>query len=295
MKDNLTFLPTGAVAKVYLPILLVLLGIIVIFPRSPQYLTVVDNNRDTYRQTCPELATITAHVPSEQKLPLPFTLLNWNIYKQKRQSWQEELQKLTLKSDLLTLQEIKYSPEFIDFSRLNRLFYLQNNAFKYQGDVYGVNTLSKVSASYVCGTRYSEPWVIIPKTGLATAYPIGKQGQSLLLINIHGVNFTFTATPLKEQMQPYLTLIESHSGPVIFSGDFNTWSSVRLEEVAQTFQQAGFQEALFENDQRTNIFGLPLDHIYYRGLQIIKSESWKTEASDHTPQRVTFTLKEEPH
>ncbi len=295
MKDNLTFIPAAAVIKLYLPVLLVLLGIIVIFPRSPQYLTVFDNNEETYRQTCPALAAITSSAPPQQSLPVPFTLLNWNIYKQKRQNWQEELQQLTRNADLLTLQEIKYSQEFRGFSRNNNLYYLQNNAFKYQGDLYGVNTLSKVSASYACGTRYSEPWAILPKTALATVYPIDKQEQSLLLINIHGVNFTFTAAPLKEQIQPYLSLIGSHSGPVIFSGDFNTWSSARLQEVEQTFQKAGFQEALFKRDQRTNIFGLPLDHIYYRGLQVIKSESWKTEASDHTPQRVTFTLKQEQH
>ncbi|MGB5444008.1 MAG: endonuclease/exonuclease/phosphatase family protein [Psychromonas sp.] len=293
MKNNLTILSPGAVFKVYLPITLVLFGIIAIFPKAPQYLTVFDHNQDRYLQSCPKLTKITAPPGSEPKLQLPFTLLNWNIYKQKRQDWQEELQKLTQKSDLLTLQEIKYSPEFTAFSAMNNLFYLQNNAFKYQGDVYGVNTLSKVPASHVCATRYAEPWVITPKTGLATVYPIDKQGQSLLLINIHGVNFTLTATPLKEQIQPYLTLIKSHNGPVIFSGDFNTWSTPRLQEVEQTFQQAGFREALFKSDQRTNIFGLPLDHIYYRGLEVIKSASWKTDASDHTPQRVTFNLKQE--
>lgn len=293
MKNKFAFLSTATITKVYLPVLLVLLGIAFILPSSPQYLTVFDSDRQNYLQTCPALTKVNASAESGQKLPLPFTLLNWNIYKQEKKSWQEELQKLTQKSDLLTLQEIKYSPEFINFSQINHLFYFQNNAFKYQDAVYGVNTLSKAAPSYVCGTRYSEPWITIPKTGLATIYPLDKQPQSLLLINIHGVNFTFSAAPLKEQIQPYLTLIKSHRGPVIFSGDFNTWSAPRLEEVEQTLQKEGFQEALFKSDQRTTVFGQPLDHIYYRGLQIIKSESWATEASDHTPQLVTFTLKQQ--
>ena len=295
MKDNLTFLSTTAIIKVYLPALILLLGIIAISPSSSQYLTVFDNNRHAYLQTCPVLAKVKSPGVAAQKLTLPFTLSNWNIYKQKNKNWQKELQKLAQKSDLLTLQETKHSPQFIHFSQINNFFYFHNNAFTYQEVVYGVNTLSKVKASYVCGTRYSEPWTIIPKTALATLYPLEKKAQSLLLINIHGVNFTFTAAPLKEQIQPYLTLSKAHRGPVIFSGDFNTWSSARLKEVEHTFQKAGFQPVLFKSDQRINIFGKPVDHIYYRGLEVIKSESWATDASDHNPQRVTFTLKQEIH
>jgi len=292
MKLNLTILSTTTVMIVYLPALLVLIGIFTILPTSARYSSVFDNNAQIYLQTCPELAKVKSDSDSPQKLTQPFTLLNWNIYKQKNKNWAEELQELTRKADLLTLQEIKYSPEIISFSRINSLFYFQNSAFKYQGVVHGVNTLSKVEASYVCGTRYSEPWIIIPKTGLATIYPLDKQSASLLLINIHGVNFTFTSTPLREQIQPYLALIKSHTGPVIFSGDFNTWSSPRLEEVEQTLQKEGFQEALYASDQRSNMFGHPLDHIYYRGLEIMNSESWATQASDHTPQLVTFTVKQ---
>lgn len=287
MKRNLTLLS----AKMMLTAI-ILIGVLAILPRSAKYLTVFDNNEQLYLQSCPELAAVKPASGSAQKLGLPFTLLNWNIFKQQNTNWQKTLQKWSQKSDLLTLQEIKYSPAFINFSQTNSWFYFQNNAFQYQEVIYGVNTLSKVKPSYICGTRYSEPWLIIPKTGLATIYPLDKLPDSLLLINIHGVNFTFTATPLVDQIQPYLTLIKSHSGPVIFSGDFNTWSAPRLEQVAQILQQAGFQEALFENDRRTTVFGKPLDHIYYRGLEVVNSESWATKTSDHNPQLVTFNLKQ---
>ncbi|MFT6926913.1 MAG: endonuclease/exonuclease/phosphatase (EEP) superfamily protein YafD [Psychromonas sp.] len=291
MKRNLTLLSTTMIMTVYLPVIIILIAVLTIFPKSAQHLTLLDNKERLYLQSCPELATVKAAFGSAKKLALPFTLLNWNIYKQQHTNWQKALQKWTQKSDLLTLQEIKYSPAFINFSQINSLFYFQNNAFQYQDVVYGVNTLSKVAPSYVCGTRYSEPWISIPKTGIATIYPLENLPDSLLLINIHGVNFTFTAAPLMEQIQPYLALIKSHRGPVIFSGDFNTWSAQRLEQVAQTLLQADFQDALFANDQRITIFGQPLDHIYYRGLQVVKSESWATKTSDHNPQLVTFKLR----
>lgn len=291
MKRNLTLLSAAMIVIVYLPAVIILIGVLTVFPRPAQYLTVFDHNERIYLQTCPELAKIPSSSDSPAKLTLPFTLLNWNVFKQQNTNWQEALQKWGQKSDLLTLQEIKYSPELINFSQINSMFYFQNNAFKYQDVVYGVNTLSKVEASYVCGTRYSEPWLFIPKTGLATIYPLDKQSDSLLLINIHGVNFTFTATPLIEQIQPYLALIKGHAGPVIFSGDFNTWSTPRLEQVVQILQQEGFQEALFAQDHRSTIFGQALDHIYYRGLQVVESETWVTKTSDHNPLIVTFDLQ----
>jgi endonuclease/exonuclease/phosphatase (EEP) superfamily protein YafD len=292
MKRNLTLLSTKMILTVYLPAVIILIGLLTTFPKSAQHLTVSDNNEQLYLQSCPELAAVKPASGSTQKLGLPFTLLNWNIFKQQNTNWQKALQKWSQKSDLLTLQEIKYSPEFINFSQINNFFYFQNNAFRYQNVVYGVNTLSKVAPSYVCGTRFGEPWTIVPKTGLATIYPLDNLPDSLLLINIHGVNFTFTAAPLVDQIQSYLTLIKSHAGPVIFSGDFNTWSAPRLEQVAQILQQAGFQEVLFENDRRTTVFGKPLDHIYYRGLQVLGSENWATKTSDHNPQFVTFTRKQ---
>lgn len=292
MKRNLTLLSTTMILTVYLPAVIILIAVFVAYPKSAQYLTVSGNNKQLYLQTCPELATVKPASAAAQKLKLPFTLLNWNILKQQNKNWQNALQNWSQKADLLTLQEIKYSPALINFSQINSLFYFQNNAFQYQDFVYGVNTLSKVRPSYVCGTRYSEPWIIIPKTGLATIYPLDNLPDSLLLINIHGVNFTFTATPLIEQIKPYLTLIKSHTGPVIFSGDFNTWSAPRIEQVAQTLQQEGFQETSFENDRRTTVFGKPLDHIYYRGLDVVNSKNWATTISDHNPQLVTFTLRQ---
>lgn len=291
MKRNLTLLSRTMVLIVYLPALIILIAALTTLPKSAQYLTVFDNNEQLYLQSCPELAKVKAPSGAAQKLELPFTLLNWNVFKQQNTNWQQALQKWGEKSDLLTLQEIKYSPALINFSEINSFFYFQNNAFQYQDVIYGVNTLSRVAPSYVCGTRYSEPWTIIPKTGLATVYPLDNHPDSLLVINLHGVNFTFTAAPLMEQIQPYLTLIKSHAGPVIFSGDLNTWSAPRLKQVSQRLQQAGFQEALFDKDQRTTIFGQALDHIYYRGLRVVNSESLVTKTSDHNPLLVTFNLK----
>lgn len=276
----------------WLLIPLLLIGMstaIAFFPESPSKLTLLSQGKQRYQANCPALSKVILSAES-QPLSRPFRLLNWNIYKQQEHSWQQSLQEWVTSADILTLQEAKLSPELINFSNQNKLFYLQNYAFKHSGFVYGVNTLSKVEALSTCGTAHREPWIWVPKTGIASTYPIQGSEYPLLVINLHGINFTLTEKPLKKQIAPYLALVKKHKGPIIFSGDFNTWSKVRLESVKQSLITSGFSEALFDEDKRLTIFGLPLDHIFFRGLKVIKAQSFATESSDHSPQLVTFDL-----
>ncbi len=296
MKRHITFPFSRLIFKAYMLVLLLLFAGLshasAFFPEAASRLTIFDNHQQVYLSRCPKLSPVKQiYQEDEKKLPLPFTLLNWNIYKQQKKRWQQKLQEWTASADLLTLQEVKYSPELNNFSEVNNLFYFQNYAFKYKGFVYGVNTQSKNQARFVCGTRYNEPWIMVPKTGLASSYAITNNPDLLLLINLHGVNFTLTSTPLAEQIQPYLDLIKTHQGPVIFSGDFNTWSDARLVSIEERLIKSGFNEALFNKDQRVTTFGHALDHIYFRGLKVIKAESLATEASDHSPQLVTFDIE----
>jgi len=295
MKPHITF-PKRRLRAIYcwlLPLLpLIFIAALLFFPEPAENLTVFDDNQQFYLQPCPTLSPVKNRAKEKsQGLPSPFTLLNWNIYKQQRPQWREKLQEWTAGADLLTLQEVKYSPELTHFSEVNGFSHLQNYAFKYQDIIYGVNTLSKQPASSVCGTRDNEPWIRVPKTALASSYTFANSSDPLLLINLHGINFTLSSDPLSRQLQPYLELIKTHSGPIIFSGDFNSWSAQRLAAVAPLFE-AGFSEVLFDTDQRVTIFGRPLDHIYFRGLKVQKAQSIATKSSDHSPQRVTFALAE---
>ena len=262
-------------------------------------MTLIDQQQSHYFSTCPALADIQI-TQTTDSLSSPFSLLNWNIYKQQNPQWSTKLNEWASQADLITLQEAKYDQALIDFSQQQQLTYFQNIAFNYKNDSYGVSTSSRVQASQACGTRYPEPWTMVPKTGIATIYPIAdtvlessssiSSKESLLLINLHGVNFTFTAEPLKAQVSPYLQLIKQHKGPILISGDFNTWSEDRTTEIIDTLVNEGFNETQFTKDKRLIVFGLPLDHVFYRGLTLIKAQSISTIASDHSPQLVTFAL-----
>lgn len=265
-------------------------AVFVFLPASPEQLTLINQSeKQTYTQ-CPERSKTSLTTPVKQ-LTTPFTLLNWNIYKQQKAGWKRELQQWAEKVDIITLQEAKLSPELIKLSQQNHLFYQQNYAFKYDDFIHGVNTLSKVQPLSSCGSSIVEPWIRVPKTALATTYLLQDSDQPLLVINLHGINFTFAEQDLREQLSPYLTLIAVHNGPVVFSGDFNTWSDTRLSIVEQALTTLGFSEVLFAQDRRLTILELPLDHVYYRGLKVLQAQSLATEASDHTPQLITFTIE----
>lgn len=295
MKRQLTFplismmLKPICIAMALLLIVITITSASVFFPSSAGQLTVLAKNKQYYQTRCPILTPISIGIQQKQISP-PFTLLNWNIYKQQKQNWADSLKEWATSADFITLQEAKLSPELIQFSVQNKLSYLHNYAFKYNDFIYGVNTLSKVPPLAVCASTYQEPWIRVPKTGIASSYPIRGSKQTLLLINLHGVNFTLTEQPLREQLSPYLALIKQHIGPVIFSGDFNTWSDARLLAVEQSLIKSGLSEALFDDDKRITMFGLPLDHIYFRGLKVIETKSLTTDASDHNPQLVTFDI-----
>jgi endonuclease/exonuclease/phosphatase (EEP) superfamily protein YafD len=261
----------------------------VLFPKAPTNMTFIDQEQHQHFSICPALQVVAPRHPLS--LESTFSLLNWNIYKQQKEEWAEQLKQWVMEADLITLQEAKYNKQLIEFSQQQGLSYLQNIAFLYENNAYGVNTLSRANALQACGTRYTEPWLQIPKTGLATTYSIKGSATRLLLVNLHGVNFTATSTPLIEQFSVYLRLIKKHRGPIIISGDFNTWNEARDNAITNVLLSLDFNEALFNEDKRLMVFERPLDHIYYRDLEVINSQSIETNASDHTPQLVTFTLK----
>lgn len=61
--------------------------------------------------------------------------------------------------------------------------------------------------------------------------------------------------------------------------------------VSANLASIGLQEVAFDPDHRTTfITGLPLDHVFYRGLVLKKAEAPKSDASDHNPLLVSFQL-----
>jgi endonuclease/exonuclease/phosphatase (EEP) superfamily protein YafD len=113
-------------------------------------------------------------------------------------------------------------------------------------------------------------------------------GLMLLVINLHGVNFSFGMRELRRQMAAAERIIAAHQGPVIFSGDFNTWRGGRTDLVQQTVSRLGLKPVRYDVDHRKRFLGRPLDHVHVRGLDVVKSTSYDLDSSDHNPMLVEF-------
>lgn len=220
-------------------------------------------------------------------------VLVWNIYKQQRSDWLQALSEFAHGSQLVLLQEAQASPELLRYATHRYPAVAQVAAFSIREQMAGVMTLSSADAEYYCPLREWEPWLQLPKSSLVSVYALNN-GESLMVVNVHAVNFTMGVQAYRQQLHQVMAQIALHQGPVILAGDFNSWSTTRLALLRHMAASVGLHEVPFAQDQRKQAFGYPLDHVFYRGLKIEEAAVLNTDASDHNPLAVTFRLPGRP-
>jgi endonuclease/exonuclease/phosphatase (EEP) superfamily protein YafD len=82
-----------------------------------------------------------------------------------------------------------------------------------------------------------------------------------------------------------------HEGPIIFAGDFNNWSDARDALVDEIANRLGMTEVALGNDQRAVFLGRHFDHIFVRGIDVVKVAAVPVTSSDHNPLRATLQLR----
>ncbi|ASK54708.1 endonuclease/exonuclease/phosphatase family protein [Vibrio tarriae] len=217
-------------------------------------------------------------------------LLVWNIYKQNRANWSTQLTELSRGQQLLLLQEANMTQVFKEW--INQLGWdgTQARAFEAFGEAAGVINLAKVMPTMACAYTQLEPWLRLPKSAIYARYRLSNE-QELAVVNLHAVNFTYGTQEYQQQLIALLDELRTFIGPVIVAGDFNSWSKARMALLSTQLASVGLQEVRFSPDNRTTfINGLPLDHVFYRGLQVEKAEASISDASDHNPLLVRFRL-----
>jgi endonuclease/exonuclease/phosphatase (EEP) superfamily protein YafD len=223
--------------------------------------------------------------------PQRIVLLNWNAHKETGLQWLQQLQAMISGADLLTLQEGVLTSELRNL--LSDEYdggWTLASAFT-QSDVHtGVLTASRVQPDFFCSFRVAEPIIVVPKTVLISRYPLAGTTETLLVVNMHMVNFSFATKAYREQLRNAFDLITQHQGPLLIAGDFNSWSDER-QLIIQHFADAlGAEAVQFPVDGRTTFFGHVLDHVFYRGLEPIESVALPVTISDHNPIRVSFRV-----
>lgn len=286
MKKRTLFLSGSALL---VGLALVAKSIVFTVPLEPEFIELSKDAPDaslTYQSGCTQFKT---SAPIDRNGQL--NVLVWNIYKQQKDSWEATLNSLTASSDLVLLQEASLTPELKQFVVDKSYSAELVRAFDVFDTSAGVLTLAKESADKVCAHTAIEPWLRLPKSALLSEYPLSDK-QTLMVVNIHAINFTLGTEDYKNQIEALSQEVKAHKGPLIVAGDFNSWSNDRLETLQQQVKLLDLQEVIFTPDDRMRfITGLPLDHIFYRGLEVKEAHSMKSNASDHNPLQVSFSLK----
>lgn len=220
-------------------------------------------------------------------------VVNWNIQKGKSTAWVGDLAGKEMGPDLLILQEASQQTDawqdlvpdhFASFAE----------GFGPNWSPSGVMTVSAAEPMTECELVAHEPWFGTRKATLITEYGLTGSDYTLLVVNIHGINFTFGVDELEKQFSQARAVIETHDGPVLFSGDFNTWRGERARVLADMLEELGLNALEYDVDHRKRFLGWALDHIYVRGLYSEHATTLDSEASDHNPMAVQLRLADEP-
>jgi len=217
----------------------------------------------------------------------PIRVLSWNVQKGSRARWREDLVALASDRDLVLVQEAVLRPDFTA-----TLPDMAHWAFGpgYQGrtELTGVVTFSRVPPRVHCYFNSTEPWLETPKATLLTEYALARSDDTLVVVNVHAINFSIGLVEFKAQLDQVRRTLLNHRGPLILSGDFNTWRGERMAEVENLAGDLGLVPVTFDRDHRKEVFGRRLDHIFVRGLVPSAARTYEVGSSDHNPLAADF-------
>ncbi|MBN3899422.1 MAG: endonuclease/exonuclease/phosphatase family protein [Nostoc sp. NOS(2021)] len=229
-------------------------------------------------------------------------VLSWNIAKQNyNKTWVKDFSKIieTYQPNLIFLQEFSLrleADEWAKWLKMNWNFapnFLDIHHQTYSG-IFTAATISPLTKKVIT-TKHYEPIVRTPKISLITEYLLSEQSTTLLTINTHLINFV-DLNKFKIQLNELELALSIHRGPLIFSGDFNTWSQKRAVILNQVTTQLGLTPVIFAPHYQDKIkrflLSPPLDHIFYRNLSAKKASAKVLDqicSSDHKPLLAEFT------
>ena len=222
-----------------------------------------------------------------------FRVLNWNSYKGNSKGWQEDFERLSSRSDLVVLQEGYLTGDLQELFDKKQYNWDIATAFTYYDIYTGVLTASRVKPDFLCSFRVPEPLSGIPKTVLITRYPLSGTDASLLMANIHMINFSLDISAYRAHLEKLVAVVSQHRGPLILAGDFNSWSAERLRVLTDITQGLGTRAVTFAADHRVTFMGQRVDHVFYRQLVPLEAFTEKVTTSDHNPMLVTFRLADD--
>lgn len=220
--------------------------------------------------------------------PNHIRVLSWNIAKGHHLGWQQDFARLTHNVDLALIQEARLEHDMhglmTDYSWAFAPGYQRQNLTS------GVLTLSRAETVQHHPHSHREPLIRAPKAALITEYRLRDRPETLKVANIHAINFTPGTRHLQHQLEAIYATLRDHAGPLIVSGDFNTWRPKRYSVLAALIEALRLEDIAYQEDCRRQAFGQALDHILYRGLVYESCRVSPVASSDHNPIRATLRV-----
>ena len=217
-------------------------------------------------------------------------VLVWNIKKAEYSNFHTDLKSLIKNYEVILLQEGVFNPNYL-FSYLKneglqgvigRSFELP---YETDGTYTGVVTLATAPSTKksLLKTIFKEPIVKTPKVSLFSTYQIENSKKQLLIINTHAINFVTDFTHMFE-LKRIKNKAKNHKGPILWAGDFNSWTKRRLTYLRKLVRELDLTEVKIPVNYRQMDLGLVLDFAFIRGAKVkkIKDLSY-IRSSDHRP------------
>ncbi len=223
----------------------------------------------------------------------PIRITIWNIFKGAGgEHFYNDFRMLSFQSDILMIQEALLSRRSLhDLTPLG--FGVVHSASYERADRLrdGVMTISRVQTQgdpqrILC--KYPEPVLKTPKVALVTFYQLGVLRPSLMVVNMHATLFRSIKRAV-EELDHLIALLPVHDGPMIFAGDFNTFTPRYFQAICSKLESLGLSYVSVPDDPRRSLDHL--DQLFVRGLTVSEIEvDTRVHSSDHFPIRATIHL-----
>jgi endonuclease/exonuclease/phosphatase (EEP) superfamily protein YafD len=224
-------------------------------------------------------------------LPQRFEILVWNIQKAGNEKMPDDFAQLAAGAELALFQEAIDKPAWVNAIGFAKPDFGWSLAQSFQsgwlGYSTGVATGSRVRPlrQRAALSPVAEPVTMTPKSILVTEYSLAARADTLLVANVHAINFREQGA-FESHMNQLIELVQSHVGPLIVAGDFNTWAPSRQAFLVSRLAALGMTEVPLE---RTGF--LVLDHVFTRGLAARETVShFDIQTSDHYPLTIDVSV-----
>ena len=221
----------------------------------------------------------------------PFRIVIWNIHKEGDRGWQDDLAAFAAANDVMLLQETVLDPVLRSIVDTAGLRWVMASSFLYDDNDVGVLTATRIAPIASCTQRVVEPLLRIPKSAVISWLRIAGRQETLAVVNVHAINFDLFIDAYRAQMEALANTLSAHQGPIVFAGDFNTWSDARDRVLGEVAVRLGMTEIELSVDKRAAFFGRHVDHVLVRGLEIVDAIAIPVTSSDHNPIQATLRLQ----